>query len=287
MKRVVVIANRLNVLQCLEDLGGIEIIKLYVLEGSLLHKQINTIHIGKRVAVDVFTMKEKVRLLDELRRLDFDVLISNGCPFILPVKELKRDGQLFINIHPTLLPDLKGKTPLNGVFMTHRKYIGATMHYIDDGIDTGNIIAQEKVKLTPDIDQGLVYNISFDLEKAVFDKGWKLLQKHKFLFSGTRQKGTGTYFNRTDDNQTANVEVDSTDTILDKIRSFNIRGQGTRLLTRKYSYLVYAAERIVNPYLLNKYKTVTPEDVALKYDNKLMIKTLDGMIKLIDYEEVG
>lgn len=286
MKKIVLIANRLNVFQCFKKLTDVEIVKLYVLKDSLLDKLITTIDIDERVAVDVFTMKDKARLIDELELLDFDVLISNGCPFIFPISKMKKDGQLFINIHPTLLPDLKGKTPLSGVFMTHRNYIGSTMHYIDDGIDTGRIISQKKVKLTSDIDQGLVYKISFDLEEDVFYEGWKILEKNNFHFLGTDQQGEGSYFNRTDNDQTIDINKDDTDLIIDKIKSFNLRGQGTLLSISQDTYRVYFAEKIINSYLLEKYNKVPQAEIAFKYDNKMVIKTIDGMIKLIDYEKV-
>lgn len=284
MKKIVLIANRLNVLECLQKMSDVEIVKLYVLEGSLLDKSIDKINLDAIIPVDTFSMKEKARFLSEIAALDFDIFLSNGCPFILPVGELRKEGQLFINLHPTLLPDLKGKTPLNGVFLTHREFIGATMHYIDDGIDTGSIIAQKRVQLTPDIDQGLIYKISFDLEKDAFMEGWKLLQESSFKLVGEKQEGEGSYFNRTDEYQTIDIAQDTTDLIIDKIKSFNIRGQGTLLSIAQGSYRIYSAEKIVSTYLLERYTQTPPGEVAFEYDNKLVIKTMDGMIKLTDYE---
>jgi methionyl-tRNA formyltransferase len=243
-----------------------------------------TLSIDKNIVIDIFTMKDRARLISELTSLNFDILLSNGCPFILPVEELQKNGQLFINLHPTLLPDLKGKTPLSGVFMTHREFIGATMHYIDDGIDTGNIIAQKKIKLTPDIDQGLVYKISFDLEKNAFLEGWRLLQESAFNFPGEKQQGEGSYFNRAEADQTIDIKLDTTDLIIDKVKSFNLQGQGTFLSVSQGAYRIYFAEKITNPYLLEKYAQVALSEVAFSYDNKLVIKTVDGMIKLIDYK---
>lgn len=287
MKRIVLIANRLNVIQSFKDLVDVELVKLYILEDSLLDKHLATIDIDKRVHIETFTMKDKARLISEIKSLEFDLLISNGCPFILPIKEMKKEDQLFINIHPTLLPDLKGKTPLNGVFMTHRQFIGATMHYIDDGIDTGSIIAQKKVALTPDIDQGLVYKISFELEKDVFIEGMEKLQTNHYKYAGTMQKGKGSYFNRTEKLQTIDIYEDTTDVIINKVKSFNLRGQGTILSTDNFSYKIYFADKITNPYLIETYKSVPPFEIAFEYDNKVVIKTTDGMIKLNDYEVIG
>lgn len=286
MKKVVLIANRLNALRGFEQLEGVEIIKVYVLKDSLLDKQIANMKMSKSTQIDTFTIKDKARLISEIKSLEFDLLVSNGCPFILPVSDMKKAGQLYMNIHPTLLPDLKGKTPLNGVFMTHRKFIGATMHYIDDDIDTGKIISQKKVELTPDIDQGLVYKISFDLEEEVFVDGMKILQQNNYVYAGSEQKGPGSYFNRTDELQTIDIFKDTTDIIIDKVKSFGIRGQGTRLTLEKNSYNIYLAEKIINDYLIDRYATSKAGEILFVYDNKVLIKTIDGIIKLIDYDVI-
>ena len=41
---------------------------------------------------------------------DYDILVSNGCPYILPLNELKKAK--YVNVHPSLLPNLKGIDPV-------------------------------------------------------------------------------------------------------------------------------------------------------------------------------
>jgi len=274
----------LNVLQQIAAFPELELIGLFVQEDSLLHKKMNKISLPNTIVARVFTIKEKVAGLEEISELDFDIIISNGCPFIFPVDMMKKAAQLFVNVHPTLLPYLKGKTPLNGVFMTHQKAIGATMHYIDEGIDTGNIIAQQKISLSDDIDQGLVYKISFDLESLTFQTGMKLLIDSNYSFEGTKQISKGTYFNRTKELQTIEVEKHSTDVIIDKVKSFGIKSQGSFMTIGGVQYKIYSAEKIVNHYLLTTYSNLKPGETALEYENKIILKTIDGMIKLVDYE---
>lgn len=284
MKKVVFIGSRLNVLQHIKDFSDLQLVKLFVQDDSLLSRKLSEAPSLYDGDTSVFTVKEKQAVIDEIASLDFDIFISNGCPIILPVSKLQKDGQLFINIHPTLLPELKGKTPLNGVFMTHQKQIGATMHYMDDGIDTGATIAQQKTDVTSDLDQGLVYKISFDLEGAVFVEGMKTLQKSNYTFEGVLQSSEGSYFNRTPDLQTITIEKDATDLIIDKVKSFGIKGQGSYLTIDGITFTIYAAEKIINDYLLNAYAHVAAGSVAFTYDDKIVVRTIDGMIKIIDYQ---
>ncbi|WP_077324461.1 phosphoribosylglycinamide formyltransferase [Virgibacillus siamensis] len=54
-----------------------------------------------------------------------------------------------INIHPSLLPDFPGKDAIGQAFEAGVAVTGVTVHYIDEGIDTGPIIAQEPVDVFP------------------------------------------------------------------------------------------------------------------------------------------
>ena len=140
--RVLFIGNRFNVLfELLNSFKEeVSIVKIFVLENSHLETELKKCD----CKYSVFSLNDKDHLIKKIKTLNFDILISNGCPFILPVSKITRNNQKFINIHPTYLPFLKGKTPLNGVFYNNMSFFGASMHFMDDGIDTGKIIYQKK-----------------------------------------------------------------------------------------------------------------------------------------------
>jgi methionyl-tRNA formyltransferase len=58
-------------------------------------------------------VNSKNQLIDFINEIKFDILISNGCPYILTVSKMKKEKQIFVNVHPSLLPDLKGINPIN------------------------------------------------------------------------------------------------------------------------------------------------------------------------------
>jgi phosphoribosylglycinamide formyltransferase, formyltetrahydrofolate-dependent len=53
-----------------------------------------------------------------------------------------------VNIHPALLPKFPGKDAIRQSFEAKEKIVGATIHYVDSGMDTGKIISQASIKLT-------------------------------------------------------------------------------------------------------------------------------------------
>ena len=55
-----------------------------------------------------------------------------------------------INVHPSLLPDLPGPRAVEDALAEGRSETGATVHFLDEGVDTGPVIAQERVAIHPD-----------------------------------------------------------------------------------------------------------------------------------------
>ena len=52
-----------------------------------------------------------------------------------------------INVHPSILPEFKGLNAIQQALESGVKYTGVTIHYVDEGVDTGEIIQQEAIKI--------------------------------------------------------------------------------------------------------------------------------------------
>lgn len=115
--------------------------------------------------------KTKRELLKIISYTNYDVLISNGCPYILPISEMRFANQTYVNIHPSLLPDLKGMSPIKDA-IKQRKPFGATCHLMDDGMDSGPIISQVRFTANRN-DLGDCYKQSYKAEAKVFQMAYK------------------------------------------------------------------------------------------------------------------
>ena len=97
------------------------------------------------------TVVQKSISFDELEelivKLNIDLLISHAFMRILPKKVFSAPKYGSINIHPSLLPKYRGPSPTYWALKNGEKETGLTTHFIDEGIDTGDIIAQRIVPL--------------------------------------------------------------------------------------------------------------------------------------------
>lgn len=82
-----------------------------------------------------------------------DLVVSAGFLKILGTNFLTRFPNRVINTHPALLPSFPGMHSVVDALELGVKLTGCTVHFVDAGVDTGPIIAQEAVTVEPDDDE--------------------------------------------------------------------------------------------------------------------------------------
>jgi phosphoribosylglycinamide formyltransferase-1 len=87
--------------------------------------------------------------VEALRRARVDLVVLAGFMRILKDGFLKEFPQRVVNIHPALLPAFPGLESWKQALDYGAKVAGCTVHFVDGGIDTGPIIAQEVVPVLP------------------------------------------------------------------------------------------------------------------------------------------
>lgn len=85
----------------------------------------------------------------KLAELQVEYLVLAGYMRIIGPTLLDRYPQRIINIHPSLLPLFPGKDGVGQALKAGVTETGVTIHYVDEGIDTGPIIAQERISISP------------------------------------------------------------------------------------------------------------------------------------------
>lgn len=97
------------------------------------------------------------KFVQEVMDLGIDLIVVAGFSRILK-KDIIGSPQLgTINVHPSLLPKYRGPDPYYWVLAHGERETGVTIHYIDAGIDTGNIILQEPLPIAPDETQATLH----------------------------------------------------------------------------------------------------------------------------------
>ncbi len=78
------------------------------------------------------------------------LVVCAGYMHLLRPTFLERFPDGVVNVHPALLPAFPGMHPLEDALAAGVERTGASVHLVDDGVDTGTVLAQEAVDVLPD-----------------------------------------------------------------------------------------------------------------------------------------
>jgi|GEM_PF-249805 len=130
----------------------------------------NIIGMAWHAGIDVYevsTLRNEATI-QTIHQLNPDLIVVACFPHLLPSSLFTVYSSL--NLHPSLLPNYRGPSPLFWIFHDGLEHAGVTIHLMDEHADTGDIIAQERVQL-PDA-------ISYaDAEKILSERAAQLLIK--------------------------------------------------------------------------------------------------------------
>ena len=88
--------------------------------------------------------------LEELRRLEPDLMVVVAYGQLLPAAVLTLPPRGCINVHASLLPKYRGAAPIQWAILNGESETGVTVMKMDEGLDTGDILTQRATAITPD-----------------------------------------------------------------------------------------------------------------------------------------
>ena len=91
----------------------------------------------------------EAEILKQLGQSRIQMVVLAGFMRIIGPTLLKVWEGRMINLHPSLLPEFPGKDGIGDAFRAGVRETGVTVHFVDAGIDTGPIIAQERLMIDP------------------------------------------------------------------------------------------------------------------------------------------
>ena len=95
--------------------------------------------------------------LSQLKELQADLFVVVAFR-MLPKEVWKMPAFGTINLHASLLPNYRGAAPINWAIINGDEETGVTTFFIDEAIDSGKIIAQEKVKISSSTNAGALHD---------------------------------------------------------------------------------------------------------------------------------
>ena len=121
-----------------------------------------------------------------LKKRKINLIVMAGWDLVMSGDFLKQFPNQVINIHPSLCPAFPGMEAEKQALDCGVKYTGCTLHFVDEGIDTGPIILQKVVEIKPDDTVKSLQKRIHQKEEEILCQGIKLFARDKLKIKGRK-----------------------------------------------------------------------------------------------------
>jgi methionyl-tRNA formyltransferase len=113
---------------------------------------------AEEMGVRVYEPSSMKAFVSELSGIEFDLFALASYGRILPQALLDLPKLGALNVHPSLLPKYRGATPIQTALRNGDAQTGVSIMLMDAGMDTGDIVLQERVAIDPSDDYGTLHD---------------------------------------------------------------------------------------------------------------------------------
>ena len=184
-----------------------------------------------------------------------------------------------INLHPSMLPKYRGMSPQHWPIINGEKYTGITVHFIDEGVDTGDIIIQKKIPIKKDYYVSDLQNQFKPVYKIIFNQAIELIEsKNVNFFKQSHLKGS--YYGKL---KIDNCIIKNNFSI---VNAYNlIRAVSFPYFGARYDNLIIWNAEIMGNVFFKKHEQLPLGYFEINSIKKgKYIKFVDGILKLSKYE---
>jgi methionyl-tRNA formyltransferase len=156
----------------------------------------------------------------KIRALAPDVIVVMAYGQILPRAVLEIPRVACLNLHASLLPRHRGAAPIQAAILAGDRESGVTVMYMDEGLDTGDILLQSPLEIAANETGGSLHDRLAQIAPAALDKALSQLQKGNAL-RVSQDSSTATYAPKLEREDGRIDWTESAAVIERKIRAFN------------------------------------------------------------------
>ena len=149
--------------------------------------------------------------LDDILNIECDFIISVQFHKILLQKHINIAKITALNLHMAPLPEYRGCNQFTFAIIDDKKEFGTTIHVMEEGIDSGPIIAENRFKIPQEINVSELYKLTFKASCKLFSNSiYKILSNELDAIEQSElvnKRGSSTYY-RKDIESVKNIDLD-------------------------------------------------------------------------------
>ena len=228
------------------------------------------------------TLKNNIALMDALSGFEADVFVVVAYGLILRKKILEMPKHGCINVHASLLPKYRGASPIHAAILAGDCHTGITIQQMDTGIDTGDILLQERTGIACNEDFLSLHNRLAEIGADCIVKALDLIKNGKAAWA--KQDGSVSSYAPMIKKSDGKIDFSNpTKRILNQIRAFS-QWPGTYVMQNGKPLKIVSAEDAAG------FCCTEAKPGSIIFANQtdgLIVKTGDGALQITELVPSG
>lgn len=215
--------------------------------------------------------------IERLREVQADIIVVVAYGQILKREILDLPKKYIVNVHASLLPELRGAAPINRAIMEGKEKTGVSLMRVEEGLDSGAVSAVKEIDIK-DMNAGELEDKLSLMGADLLEEFIREVEEDKVNFT-PQDESKKTYADKILKDDLVLNFCDKSKNLVNKIRGLSPH-YGAKFSYEDKLYKIFAAEEIEN----SSDKKV---GTIIKSDKELIIKTLDGAISVKEIQAPG
>ena len=224
-------------------------------------------------------MKDK-EVIDKIKEVNPDLIVVVAYGKILPKEIIDIPKYGIINVHSSLLPKYRGASPIHSAILNGDKESGVSIMYIEEGLDSGDVILKETCEITEDDTLGTLHDRLKELGAIGLEKALKLIEAEEV--KAEKQDDSKATFVKPITKEQAKIDWNNTkEVIFNQIRGLNPFPGAYTHNEKNENIKIYKSEKLEKEY-------VGENGTVVEMTKKgPVVKVANGALRLLEIKFEG
>lgn len=224
-------------------------------------------------------MKDE-EVIDKIKEVNPDLIVVVAYGKILPKEIIDIPKYGIINVHSSLLPKYRGASPIHSAILNGDKESGVSIMYIEEGLDSGDVILKETCEITEDDTLGTLHDRLKELGAIGLEKALKLIEAGEV--KAEKQDDSKVTFVKPITKEQAKIDWNNTkEVIFNQIRGLNPFPGAYTHNEKNENIKIYKSEKLEKEY-------VGENGTVVEMTKKgPVVKVANGALRLLEIKFEG
>lgn len=224
-------------------------------------------------------MKDE-EVIDKIKEVNPDLIVVVAYGKILPKEIIDIPKYGIINVHSSLLPKYRGASPIHSAILNGDKESGVSIMYIEEGLDSGDVILKETCEITEDDTLGTLHDRLKELGAIGLEKALKLIEAGEV--KAEKQDDSKATFVKPITKEQAKIDWNNTkEVIFNQIRGLNPFPGAYTHNEKNENIKIYKSEKLEKEY-------VGENGTVVEMTKKgPVVKVANGALRLLEIKFEG